>query len=59
MRWHHHHLVSDMGTLVFAPLPNQEPDDDEAEDDEDAVVVKREDDGEEYVVDWDSLFQDD
>ena len=24
-----------------------------------AVVVKREDDGEEYVVDWDALFQDD
>ena len=31
----------------------------EFDDDEDAVVVKREDDGEEYVVDWDSLFQDD
>ncbi|MEE2747152.1 MAG: hypothetical protein VX473_01620 [Candidatus Thermoplasmatota archaeon] len=30
----------------------------EFDDDEDAVVVKREDDGEEYVVDWDSLFQD-
>ena len=29
------------------------------DDDEDAVVVKREDDGEEYVVDWESLFQDD
>jgi hypothetical protein len=31
----------------------------EFDDDEDAVVVKREDDGEEYVVDWESLFQDD
>ena len=31
----------------------------EFDDDEDAVVVKREDDGEEYVVDWDALFQDD
>ena len=31
----------------------------EFDDDEDAVIVKREDDGEEYVVDWDSLFQDD
>ncbi len=31
----------------------------EFDDEEDAVVVKREDDGEEYLVDWDSLFQDD
>ena len=31
----------------------------EFDDEEDAVVVKREDDGEEYVVDWDALFQDD
>ena len=31
----------------------------EFDDSEDAVVVKREDDGEEYLVDWDSLFQDD
>jgi len=30
----------------------------EFDDDEDSLVVKREDDGEEYVVDWDSLFQD-
>mgnify|MGYP006083365813 CR=1 FL=1 len=31
----------------------------EFDDEEDAVVVKREDDGEQYTVDWDSLFQDD
>ena len=29
------------------------------DDEDDSVIVKREDDGEEYVVDWDSLFQDD